>query len=136
MDPVTVLVIEDGASEAALVCAALALQPAVRVVDAPHVKGAMERLAGDAAPVALAIAGNAALTRAPEELVKKLGAKGIPVVGLAAGLAPAVKQRALDAGVREIHDRPGEWRPYSELVGSLVARFIRTDSPPRPGRTS
>lgn len=131
---VTVLVIEEGAAEAALVCAALALYPFVRVVDAPDVERAMERVSD--ASVGLAIAGSRALTRSPENLVSKLGARGIPVIGIAAGLAPNVKQRALAAGVREIHDRPGEWRPYSELVGSLVGRFIRTDSPPRPGRTS
>jgi hypothetical protein len=134
MEPVTVLVIEERAAEAALVCAALALQPAVRVVDAPDVERAVERISD--ATVGLAIAGARALTRAPEKLVSTLGAKGIPVVGIAPGLDPKARERALAAGVREIHDRPGEWRPYSELVGSLVGRFIRTDSPPPPGRTS
>lgn len=134
MEPVTVLVIEEGAAEAALVCAALALQPTVRVIDAPDVERAMERISG--APVGLAIAGARALMRSPEKLVSQLGSKGIPVIGIAAGLEPKAKQRALAAGVREIHDRPGEWRPYSELVGTLVGRFIRTDSPPRRGPTS
>lgn len=134
MDPVTVLVIEEGAAEAALVCAALALHPTVRVIDAPDIERALERISSG--PVGLAIAGARALSRSPEKLVSQLGAKGIPVVGIAAGLEPKVRERALAAGVREIHDRPGEWRPYSELVGTLVGRFIRTDSPPRPGRTS
>jgi hypothetical protein len=134
MDPVTVLVIEEGAAEAALVCAALALHPTVRVVDAPDLERAVERTSSIS--IAFAIAGARALTRSPEKLVSQLGAKGIPVVGIAAGLEPKVRERALAAGVREIHDRPGEWRPYSELVGTLVGRFIRTDSPPRPGRTS
>lgn len=134
MEPVTVLVIEEGAAEAALVCAALALQQGVRVVDAPDLERAVERIAD--ANIGLAIAGARALTRSPEKLVSKLGAKGIPVVGIAAGLDAKARERALAAGVREIHDRPGAWRPYSELVGTLVGRFIRTDSPPRPGRTS
>ena len=134
MDPVTVLVIEEGAAESALVCAALDLHPALRVVDAPDVERAMERVSG--MPVGLAIAGARALTRSPEKLASKLGAQAIPVVGIAAGLEPKARERALAAGVREIHDRPGEWRSYSELVGSLVARFIRTDSPPRRGPTS
>jgi hypothetical protein len=125
MEPVTVLVIEEGAAEAALVCAALALHPSLRVVDAPDVERAMERIPD--IPVGLAIAGARALTRSPEKLVSKLGARGIPVVGIAAGLEPKARQRALAAGVREIHDRPGEWRPYSELVGTLIGRFIRTD---------
>ena len=37
----------------------------------------------------------------------------------------AARQRALAAGVREIHDRPSKWHPYSELIGSLVSRFTR-----------
>ena len=43
MEPVTVLVIEEGA-EAALVCAALARQPDVRVLDAPDVRRVLKRL--------------------------------------------------------------------------------------------
>ena len=68
--------------------------------------------------------------------MKTLKARGIPVVGIAAGLSPAVKKRALGAGVREVHERPSEWRPYSELIDSLLARFIRTGSAPHPGPTS
>jgi hypothetical protein len=125
MEPVTVLVIEEGAAEAALVCAALALHPAVRVVDAPDLERAIERTSHG--PIALAIAGARALGRSPEKLVSKLGARGIPVVGIAAGLEAKTRERALAAGVREVHERPGEWRAYSELVGTLVGRFIRTD---------
>jgi|SRR5688572_3104472 len=136
MQQVTVLVIEEAAAEAALVCAALALRPEVRVVDAPDLGDALQRLDAQPQPVALAIAGARALDRGASDLVTRLGARGIPVVGLAAGLAPAARQRALAAGVREIHDRPGEWRSYSELVDSLVARFIPAGLPPHPARTS
>lgn len=135
MRRVTVLVIEEGA-EAGLICAALARMPELRVIDAPDVADALSRLDRDPAPVALAIAGGAALSAATDEVVKRLGIRGIPVVGLAAGLAPAARQRALAAGVREIHDRPSQWGPYSELIESVVSRFIPADSPPRPGQTS
>lgn len=128
--PVTVLVIEDGA-EAVLVCAALARRPEVQVVDAPDLGGALRRLDQQPEPVALAIAGSAALAQSADELVKRLGARGIPVIGVTAGLAPAARQRALAAGVREIHDRPTEWRPYWELIDSLVARFIPAGLPPQ-----
>ena len=121
MKPVTVLVIEEGA-EAALVCAALARQPDVRVLDAPDVRRALKRLDEGQGRVAVAIVGAAALASS-EELMKKLEPRGIPVVGVAAGLAPADRQRALEAGVREIHDRPAKWQPYSELIGTLVSRF-------------
>jgi hypothetical protein len=127
VERVTVLVIEENAAEAALVAAALALQPEVRVIDAPGLPAALERLQEDVAPAAaLAIVGAKALNDAPRELVGRLGAKGMPVVGIASGLSADARQRALDAGVREVHDRPSEWRPYAELIESLIGRFIRT----------
>jgi CheY-like chemotaxis protein len=132
---VTVLVIEEGA-EAGLVCAALARRPEVRVVDAPDLGGALRQLERQPEPVALAIAGSAALAASADELVTRLGARGIPVIGVTAGLAPAARQRALAAGVREIHDRPVKWQPYSELIESLVARFIPAGLPPHQGLTS
>lgn len=125
MEPVTILVIEERAAEAALVAAALALQPEVRVLDAADVGEVALRLQSPSAPVVLALAGASALAAPPAALLKLLGAQGIPLVGIAAGLSPADKRRALDAGVREVHDRPEEWRPYAELIGSLVTRFIR-----------
>jgi hypothetical protein len=67
------------------------------VLDAPDVAAALARLGRHPGGVALAIAGGAALSGSP---------------------------RALAAGVREIHDRPAEWRPYAALIGTLVARFI------------
>jgi len=124
MEPVTVLVIEEGAAEATLLRAALA-RCEVRVV---------ETLTERSAPIALAIAGSKALTKSAK--LKSLEARAIPVIGIAAGLSPAAKRRALAAGVREIHDRPRQWRPYAELIDSLVSRFTRTGSPPRPGQTS
>jgi hypothetical protein len=122
MDRAAVLVIEEGA-EATLVCAALALRPQLTVLDAPDVAAALARLGPHPGGVALAIAGGAALSGSPHELVQALGARGIPVIGVAAGLAPQARQRALAAGVREIYDRPAEWRPYAALIGTLVARF-------------
>jgi hypothetical protein len=122
MDRAAVLVIEEGA-EATLVCAALALRPELTVLDAPDVAAALARLGPRPGGVALAIAGGAALAGSPHELVQALGARGIPVIGVAAGLVPQARQRALAAGVREIHDRPAEWRAYRELIGALVARF-------------
>ena len=116
-----VLVIEASATEAALVCAALALRPEVEVVESADVRTIAGRLAKG--PVALAIVGTSALTESPDELVKAL--HGVPVVGVAIGLPAAARQRALAAGVREIHERPADWRLYSELIESVVARFIQ-----------
>lgn len=123
MAAATVLVIESGA-EATLVCAALAKQPELRVLDAPDVASALQRLKTRPAPVALAIVGAAGLARSLQ-LVRRLRGRNIPVVGVVAGnLSPAARSRALAAGVREIHERPAQWRPYAELIGALVARFV------------
>ena len=126
MDEVTVLVIENNAAEAALVAAALALRPGVQVLDAPDEGEAARRLESPRCPVVLALAGAAALAAPPAALFKRLGAQGIPVIGIAAGLSDADKGRALAAGVSEIHDRPDSWRPYAALIESVATRFIRS----------
>ena len=112
MEPLTVLVIAEGA-EATLLHAALA-RCEVRVAESPAERS-----------VALAIAGAKALSESPDELVKRLEPRRIEVVGIAVGLSQKARKRALAAGVREIHSRPRKWRPYSELVQSVVERFAR-----------
>ena len=126
MDQVTVLLIEESAAEAALMAAALALRPGVRVLDAPDAIEAAVQLESSASPVVLAFAGTAALIDPPTGLLRRLEGEGIPVVGVAAGLSEAEKRRALEAGVREVHDRPDAWRSYAELIESVAVRFIRT----------
>lgn len=121
----TVLVIEESATEAALMAAGFALHPEVRVLDAGDEGEAAKRLEKPAAPVVLAIAGSTALSTPATNLFKRLGAEGIPVVGIAANLSDVDKGRALKAGVQEVHDRPTEWRSYAELIESLVTRYIR-----------
>jgi len=116
MEAVGVLVIERDAAEATLIRAALARCTEVQAVDS---------LTEPSAPIALAIAGAKALAQATDEL-KELQARGIPVVAVAASLSQKARKRALAAGVREIHERPREWQPYSELIESLVTRFVRT----------
>ena len=123
MERVTVLVIEKGA-EAALVCAALAKKPEVRVVEAPDVGRALKRLKTRSAPVALAIVGAEGLADSAQ-LVKRLQPHGVPIIAVVPGLPIAERERALAASVREVHERPSKWRPYSELIESLVARFVR-----------
>lgn len=121
------LLIEESAAEAALMAAALALRPGIRVLDVPDAHEADMRLESPPSPVVLALAGAAALTAPPAALLQRLQAQGIPVVGIAAGLSEAQKRQALAAGVREVHERPGQWQPYAELIESLVGRFIRKD---------
>jgi hypothetical protein len=124
VEQVTVLLIEDGEAEAALMAAALALRPDVRVLDAPDAREAAMWLESPSS-VVLALAGAAALIAPPAALFQRLQAQGVPVVGIAAGLSEAQKRHAVEAGVREIHDRPNRWQPYAELIESVVTRFIR-----------
>ena len=124
--------IEEGA-EAALACAALARRPEIRVLESADVPSALRRARRQ--PVALAIAGRRALADSVGELVKGLGGRGVPVVGVAAKLPPAARRRALAAGVREIHARPADWPAYAKLIDSVVGRFTRKAAAPRRGRS-
>ena len=126
MQPVSVLVIGDGA-EATLIRAALAKQPEVRVVAVPHARQALDLLRTQSAPMALAIACAALLSKPEDALLKALEARGIPLVGIVAGLSQEDKQRALAAGVKEIHDRPTEWPVYAELIEAVIRRFTRVN---------
>jgi CheY-like chemotaxis protein len=126
MQPITVLVIGDGA-ETALIRAALAKLAEVRVVDVPHARQALELLQTQSAPMALAIASAAALRTDADTLRKTLEACGIPLVAIAAGLSQEMKQRALAEGVREIHDRPRDWQSYSKLIEAVIRRFTHAN---------
>ena len=120
------LVIGDGV-ETTLICAALAKQPEVRVVDVAHARQALKLLQTQSAPMALAIAGAAALRTPAYELLKTLEARGIPLIGIAAGVSQEMKQHALAAGVKEIHDWPRDWQAYSELIEAVIRRFTQVD---------
>ena len=124
MPPVTILVIGSGA-ETNLIRAALARQPVLRVVDVPHAREALELLETQSAPMALAIACSALLRAPADALLDTLKARGIPLVGIAAGLSQEAKQRALAAGVKEIHDRPSDWPAYAELVEAVIRRYTQ-----------
>jgi CheY-like chemotaxis protein len=126
MQPVTVLVIGAG-PETTVIRAALAKQPEVRVVEVRHAREAFKLLETQSAPLALAIACPALLRTPVDELLNTLQARGIPLVGIAAGLSPEAKQRALAAGVKEIHDRPRDWPAYAELIEDVIRRFTRTN---------
>jgi response regulator RpfG family c-di-GMP phosphodiesterase len=122
MQPVTVLVIANNA-ETTVICAALAKCPEVRVIDAQDARRAIKLLETQAARPALAIGTATVLTKSAEELVKDLQARNIPLIVVAADVSEKTRQRALAAGVKEIHDRPRDWRVYSELIQAAIHRF-------------
>jgi phosphoserine phosphatase len=122
MKSVTVLLIANDA-EVTVICAALAKCLGVRVMEARDVGHAIKLLGAQAAAPAVAISTSASLTKSARELVETLHARGIPFVVIAAGLSQKARQRALAAGIKEIHDRPKDWHAYSKLIEAVIRRF-------------
>jgi CheY-like chemotaxis protein len=115
-----VLLIEDSSSESRLACIAIALRrPDTRVHEARDLQEALTFLESDATP-RLAILGWRALKEAPA----RLATSKVPLVGFAANLTDSDRQRALDAGVRVICDRPNDWRPYCDALEALLDEWL------------
>jgi hypothetical protein len=127
MKSATVLLIAHDA-EATVIGAALARCPGVRVVEARDAGHAIRLLGAQAAAPALAIGTAASLTKSARELVATLQTRGVPFVVIAAGVSEKSRQRALAAGIKEIHDRPGDWHAYSRLIEAVVRRFAGTSA--------
>lgn len=109
--------------EATVIAAALAKRPEVRLIEALDAGHAIKLLETQAAAPALAIGTAAVLAKSVDDLVKALDERRIPLIVIAAGLSETVKQRTRAAGVKEIHDRPRDWRAYSELIETVIRRF-------------
>src|SRR5687768_11264701 len=127
MSQPAVILVETSPVEAILACAALALRPEVTVLKAQDLREASDLLGG--APVALAILGKHALGSADGRSLQAFVSGGVPVVGLGVNLPESLREQALAAGVREVHERPREWRAYRSLISGLLdgALPIRTD---------
>lgn len=122
-----ILLIESDPAEAVLASAAVALRSDVEVLRAPNLRAAADML-GEA-PVGLAILGRQAIGSADPTLLQAFVSGGVPVVGLGVALGEAERQRALAAGVREVHERPREWPAYRTLIARLLSEWLpsRTD---------
>jgi len=119
-----VILVETSLVEATLARAALALRLEVMVLQAQDLRAASDLLAG--APVALAILGKEALGTASGGTLRAFVSGGVPVVGVGVNLPEAVRSQALAAGVREVHERPREWRAYRSLIGGLLDGALAT----------
>jgi DNA-binding NtrC family response regulator len=122
MQPVTILLIADD-MEATVMCVALAKRRDVRVIEAPNPRHAIKLLEKQDGAPTVAISGTAALAKNAHGLVKILEARRIPLVVIAGGLSEKAKQRALGAGVKEIHERPRDWHTFSKLIDAVISRF-------------
>jgi hypothetical protein len=119
-----VLLVESAFVEATLARAALALRSEVLVLQAEDLRAATGLL--ERAPIALAILGKAALDRADGSTLGAFARGGVPVVGVGVELTEPLRKKALDAGVREVHERPREWRAYRSLISALVDIALAT----------
>lgn len=109
-----VLLVEANPTDAALAGIAIALRkPRARVSEARSLNGALPTSR-------VAILGYEALKQAAGRL------EGIPsvVIGFAPGLTEAERQRALDAGVRAIYERPVEWRPFCDALERMLDEWL------------
>ena len=109
-----VLLVEADSTDAALAGIAIALRkPRVRVSEARNLGGALPKSR-------LAILGYDALKQAPGKLD---GAFSV-VIGFAPQLSAPERQRALDAGVRAIYERPVEWRPFCDALEQMLDEWL------------
>lgn len=123
------LLVDERADESALLYIAVSLRrPGTSIAELRQL-GAVEaflaeaRARGRALP-RLIIAGRQALLALAYRDVPPVWAAEIPVVGFAASLDLADAERMSSAGVREIHVRPLEWRPYCEAVAAILGRWL------------
>lgn len=119
-----ILLIESDPAEAVLASAAVALRSDVEVLRAPNLRAGADML-GEA-PVGLAILGRQAIGSADPTLLQAFVSGGVPVIGLGVALGEAERQRALAAGVREVHERPREWPAYRTLIARLLSEWLPT----------
>jgi len=126
----SVLVIDDSQHESTLVASVIALHaPTLEVKAVPNVRAALRHLEdiGASAPAPrLVILGRQALHEVEKFVAALRGdqRREVVVIGLAADLGSAVKERALAAGVRAIHDRPLGWAEYRDAVKAILQEWV------------
>ncbi|HZM37386.1 MAG TPA: hypothetical protein VFC18_23205 [Burkholderiales bacterium] len=122
-----VILVERRPVEAILASTALSHRREILVLRAEDLSSAAAML--DTLPVALGILGKEALDAADAPTLQAFSRAGVRLVGLGIHLAESLREKALAAGVQEVHERPREWRAYRSLVGELVdaAINLRTD---------
>jgi hypothetical protein len=128
-----VLIVEESPHEAAVITSAIRLHDArldVRTVQNPQ--GAFEYLhdAASATTHRLVILGARAIAQAAELLPRMNGAASRhAVVGIAPEVATTVRDRALDVGVLQIHQRPATWAEYRDLVRGILQSWLEARRP-------
>ena len=124
MSQPAVILVETSPVETILACAARALRPEVMVLHAEDLREACDLLSG--APVALAILGKQARGSVDGRALPAFVSGGVPGVGVGVNLPESLRKQALAAGVRQVHERPREWRAYRSLISGLLEQALPT----------
>ena len=128
-----VLIVDESPHEAAVITSAIRLHDArMAVRTVANAQAAVDYLhdAGSSAQTQLVILGARALGEAPEFLARLNGARRRhAIVGIAPDVLGAVRERALKAGVLEIHRRPATWAEYRDLVRAILQSWLEAERP-------
>ena len=122
------IILIDDAAETALASSAIALRrPYARVAKMLEVEQAAAHLRstdGSQPPeTRLILLGPGALRRVHDGKLAAVASQDgtrLLLVGLASGLTPVERERALAAGVHAIYERPAGWPEYSALVHRIL----------------
>ena len=128
-----VLIVDESPHEAAVITSAVRLHDArLEVRAVASAEAALDYLhdRGTGSSPRLVILGAQALADAPDFLLRLNGTRRRhAIVGIAPSLAREVRERALEAGVVEIHQRPPTWAEYRDLVRGILESWLEADRP-------
>jgi CheY-like chemotaxis protein len=121
-----VLVVDENPDESTLITSAIALlQPLLEVHTVASVSAALDYLKEAGAKRRLVILGSRALAEVRDVMSRINGKRAyLSVVGFAADIGREVRQRALDAGVCAVYERPFGWNDYRDAVTSMLAEWL------------
>ena len=121
---VDVLLVEESLSESALACIAIALRrPHARVAEARNLSEAKAFL--DRAPGGrvLVILGWGALRNGLEGFFAAVRER-VTVIGIAADVGEAARERALRLGVQAIYEKSSVWSEYVGAMESILGQWL------------
>ena len=122
---VDVILVEESLSESALACIAIALRrPRLRVAEARNLGEAKNILTREPHGRVLVILGWQALRNGLDAFFAAAGA-GATVIGLAAELGEAGRERALRAGVQAVYEKPADWNAYVGAMEGILSDWLR-----------
>lgn len=121
---VDVILVEESLTESALACIAIALRkPSIRVAQARHLEDAKAILERNAARPVLVILGWRALRNGLDKFFAAAQGRAT-VIGVAADVGQAGRERALRLGVQAIYDKPVQWGQYVSVMEQALGEWL------------